>query len=159
MIRPRSSCLHERNRLKNLFFVSLLLLAACAKQEQPVAQEQPAPIAPAPQTSATQPPVVETSTGDAPAAPVQEVTIDVAGDFTPASVSLKAGQPARLHFRRGDKSSCADEIVFPELNVRQKLAANQTVTIDIPAQQARTLNFACGMNMMKGTVVVQGQAW
>lgn len=119
----------------------VLLFAACAKQEQPAAQQPPAPApTPAAQTSA---------------AAVQEHTIDVGGTFTPASVTLKAGQPARLHFRRGDQATCADEIVFPDLNIRKKLAANQTVTIDVPPQQARTLNFACGMDMMKGAVVVQ----
>ena len=119
----------------------VLLLTACAKQEQPVAQQQPAP-APAPVAQAS-------------AATVQEHTIDVAATFTPASVTLKAGQPARLHFRRGAEPTCADEIVIPDLNVRKKIAANQTVTIDVPAQKARTLTFACGMDMMKGTVVVQ----
>ena len=116
-----------------LFFV--LFHGACAQQEQPAAAS-----APAAQTSA---------------AGVQEHTIDVTGTFTPASVTLKAGQPARLHFRRGEAATCADEVVIPDLNIRKKLAANQTVTIDIPAQNARTLNFACGMDMMKGTVVVQ----
>lgn len=119
----------------------ILLFAACAKQEQPAAQQHPAP-APAPAAQMSP-------------AGVQEQTIDVAGTFTPASITLKAGQPARLHFRRGDAATCADEVVIPELNIRKKLAANQTVTIDIPAQQARTLEFACGMDMMKGTVVVQ----
>lgn len=33
--------------------------------------------------------------------------------------------------------------------------AKETVTFDVPPQQARTLSFACGMDMMKGTVVVQ----
>ena len=124
-----------------LVLLFVVLQGACAKQEQPAAQQRPAPApAPAAQTSA---------------ASVQEHTIDVAGTFTPASVTLKAGQPARLHFRRGDQPTCADEIVIPDLNIRKKIAANQTVTIDVPAQQARTLNFACGMDMMKGTVVVQ----
>ena len=121
--------------------VLVFLLTACAKQEQPAAQQQPAP-APAPAAQAS-------------AATVQEHTIDVAGTFTPASVTLKAVQPARLHFRRTDQPTCADEIVIPDLKVRKKIAANQTVTIDIPAQQARTLSFACGMDMMRGTVVVQ----
>lgn len=124
----------------------VLLLAGCAKQEQPVAQQPPAP-APTP--------AAQTSSAPASTSAVQEHTIDVAGEFTPASLTLKAGQPARLHFRRGDKASCADEVVFPDLNIRRKLPANETVTIDVPAQQARTLNFACGMDMMKGTVVVQ----
>ena len=119
----------------------IALFAACAQREQPAAQQQPAPTtAAAPQTAS---------------ADVQEHTIHVAGEFTPASVALKAGQPARLHFRRSDKPTCADEIVIPDLNVRKKIAANETVTIDIPAQQARTLHFACGMDMMKGSVVVQ----
>lgn len=119
----------------------VLLLAACAKQEQPATQQQPAP-APVPTTQTS-------------SAAVQEHTIDVAGTFTPASVTLKAGQPARLHFRRTGQPTCADEIVIPDLNVRKKIAANQTVTIAVPAQKARTLTFACGMDMMKGTVVVQ----
>jgi plastocyanin domain-containing protein len=114
--------------------VLVLLLTACARHEQPVAQR---------------------STTPSPATSVQEHTIDVAAGFTPASVTLKAGQPARLHFHRGDAATCADEIVLPELNLRKKLDANQTVTFDLPAQKARTLNFACGMGMMKGTAVVQ----
>lgn len=121
--------------------VLIALFAACARQEQPVARQQPAP--------STAPAVQRSS------AAVREHTIDVAGEFTPASVTLKAGEPARLHFRRGDKPTCADEIVIPDLGIRKKLAANETVTIDVPAQQARTLSFACGMDMMKGTVVVQ----
>ena len=119
----------------------VLLLAGCAEQERPAAQQQPAP---------TPAPTTQTS-----AAAVQEHTIDVGSTFTPASVTLKAGQPARLHFRRSDAPTCADEIAIPDLNVRKKIAANQTVWIDVPAQQARTLNFACGMDMMKGTVFVQ----
>jgi plastocyanin domain-containing protein len=125
--------------MKKLILVALFV--ACAKQEQPAAQQQPAPTpAPAAQTAS---------------AGVNEHTIEVAGEFTPASVTLKAGEPARLHFRRTDKPTCADEIVIPALNIRKKLAANQTVTIDIPTQEARTLTFACGMNMMKGSIVVQ----
>jgi plastocyanin domain-containing protein len=111
----------------------LLLLTACARHEQPAARRSPAP---------------------SPAS-AQERTIEVAAEFTPASVTLKAGQPARLHFHRGGAATCADEIVLPELNLRKKLAANQTVTFDVPAQKARTLNFACGMGMMNGTAVVQ----
>ena len=86
---------------------------------------------------------------------VQEYTIDVTGTFSPASITLKSGQPARIHFRRGSEATCADEIVFPDLGIRKKLAANQTVTVELPPQQKKTLTFVCGMNMMKGAVVVQ----
>jgi len=124
--------------MRSLMFV-LVISAACAQREQPAAQQQRASPASA-QTSATG---------------VQEHTINVGGEFTPASLMLKAGQPARLIFRRGDEATCADEIVLPEMNMRKKIAANETVTFDLPPQKARTLNFVCGMNMMKGTVIVQ----
>lgn len=84
-----------------------------------------------------------------------EHTIDVAGTFSPAAITIPPNTPARLHFRRGSDPTCADEIVFPDLGIRKTLAANETVTVEIAAQQARTLSFACGMNMMKGSLVVQ----
>jgi plastocyanin domain-containing protein len=93
--------------------------------------------------------------GCATAPVVQGYTIDVAGMYYPKSVTLKAAQPARIHFRRSDKPTCGDEIVIPDLNIRKKIAANETVTIDIPAQKARTLTFSCGMDMLRGTIVVQ----
>jgi plastocyanin domain-containing protein len=135
------------NIMRNLVLIALF--AACAQQEQPVAQQQRTP-APATTTQVSSAPTSQVVSSDIP-----EHTIDVAGQFTPASVTLKAGQPARLRFRRSDKPTCADEIVIPDLKVRKRIAANQTVTIDIPAQQARTLTFACGMDMMKGSLVVQ----
>lgn len=86
---------------------------------------------------------------------MQEHTIEVAGTFTPSSINVDPGEPVRLHFRRGAEASCADEIVFPDLGIRKKIAANETVTIDLPAQESGTLRFACGMDMMKGSLVVQ----
>lgn len=122
----------------------LVVLAACAQQEQRAAEQTPPP--PAAATSAT----AGTSSGSA-----YEQTIQVGAAFTPSSVTVPANQPVRLHFRRTDEATCADEIVFPELNLRKKVGANATVTFDLPAQKARTLTFACGMDMIKGTAVVQ----
>lgn len=129
---------------------ALILAAACSKAPESTATQTNTP-APATTTAAAP----ATDTPATAGAGVQEHTIEVAGMFTPASVTLKAGQPAKLHFHRGTAATCGDEIVFPELNVRQKIAANETITIDVPAQEARTLKFSCGMNMMQGTVVVQ----
>ena len=125
--------------------IAIVAIVACAQQEPRVTDQTTTQTA-TPQTTA---PV------SAPSAAAQEQTIQVGAAFTPASVTIPANQPVRLHFRRTDEATCADEIVLPELNMRKKIAANETVTFDLPAQPARTLNFACGMDMMKGTVVVQ----
>ena len=141
--------------MKSLVIVTLtLILIACGGEQRTADQASTAPAADtaAPATTAT-PAAAGSATGAQ--ASEQEQTIDVAGAFTPASVTIPANTPMRLHFRRSDQPTCAEEIVFPELNLRKKIAATETVTFDIPAQQARTLNFACGMDMLKGTVVVQ----
>jgi plastocyanin domain-containing protein len=84
-----------------------------------------------------------------------EVTIKVGAEFSPGSVTVPQGQPIRLAFQRTNEPTCADEVVFPTLNIRAKLPPNQTTVVELPPQQARTLSFACGMDMMKGAVVVQ----
>lgn len=136
--------------MKSLVAIILILaLVACTKEPQTA--EQP-PAIPSQETEAPAPAAATT----APAAQASaEQTIDVAGEFSPASITIPANAPVRLHFRRSDKPTCADEIVLPELNQRKKIGANETVTFELPPQQARTLTFACGMGMMKGTVVVQ----
>jgi len=138
----------------NIVPLLLLVIAACAQQEQRAAE--PATTQQTASAEQAAPPAAATTTpADTSSAPAHEQTIQVGAAFTPASVTIPANQPVRLHFRRTDEATCADEIVLPELNMRKKIAANETVTFDLPAQQARTLNFACGMDMMKGTVVVQ----
>lgn len=128
--------------MKRMVPLLLIVIAACAQQEQRATGQTTTRTA-----SAEQAPPSSAS--------AHEQTIQVGAAFTPASVTIPANQPVRVHFRRTDEATCAEEIVIPELNMRKKIAANETVTFDLPAQQARTLNFACGMDMMKGTVVVQ----
>lgn len=138
---------------KNIVPLLLVVIAACAQQEQRGAEQTTTQqTASAEQTA---PPAGATALVDTSSASAHEQTIQVGAAFTPASVTFPANQPVRLRFQRTDEATCADEIVLPELKMRKKIAANETVTFDLPAQQARTLNFACGMDMMKGTVVVQ----
>jgi len=74
--------------------------------------------------------------------------------FTPSSVTLPAGKPAAITFTRTTDSTCATEVVFAETGVKKELPLNVPVTVDVPTDQTRTLSFACGMGMFKGSVVV-----
>ena len=78
-----------------------------------------------------------------------------AAEFSPASVTIEANRPVRLRFERKPDAKCAEEVVIPDLGIRQPLAAGQTTTVELPSQPARTLGFACGMGMLKGTLVVR----
>jgi RND family efflux transporter MFP subunit len=74
--------------------------------------------------------------------------------FEPATVSLKPSVPARLTFVRTTEHTCGTEVVVPSLNIRRQLPLNQQVDIDF-TPNAGTIDFACGMAMLKGTIVVK----
>jgi cobalt-zinc-cadmium efflux system membrane fusion protein len=82
------------------------------------------------------------------------VTVSDQG-YEPAKVSVRAGVPARITVVRTSDKTCGTEIVFPSLNIRQQLPLNQPVEIDFTPDKAGEVSFACGMNMLRGIVVVQ----
>jgi plastocyanin len=87
---------------------------------------------------------------------VQEVRVTVTEtSFDPQRLTLRAGVPARVTFTRTSDKTCATEVVFPSLNIRRGLPLNEPVTIEFTPDKAGEIAFACGMNMLRGTVVVQ----
>lgn len=86
---------------------------------------------------------------------VQEAKISV-GDtsFEPSRLMLRAGVPARLTFTRTSEKTCATSVVFASLKIKKELPLNAPVTIEFTPGQAGEIAFACGMNMLRGTVVV-----
>jgi len=75
--------------------------------------------------------------------------------FEPSTVTLTAGEPAKITFLRTTEQTCATEVIFPELGIRKALPLNQPVTIDLGPGPQRTICFECGMKMLKGQVVVR----
>jgi RND family efflux transporter MFP subunit len=75
--------------------------------------------------------------------------------FEPAKVALRAGMPARLTFVRTTDKTCGTEVVFPSLNIKRALPLNEPVAIEFTPAKSGEVAFACGMNMFRGTVVVQ----
>jgi cobalt-zinc-cadmium efflux system membrane fusion protein len=103
-------------------------------------------------------PTGETSGGavTAPNADVQTASITVGEQaFEPSRLTLRAGVPARLIFLRTTDKTCATSVVFPSLSIRRDLPLNQPVEIAFTPQTAGEIQFVCGMNMLRGTVIVQ----
>jgi plastocyanin domain-containing protein len=86
---------------------------------------------------------------------VQEVTVTVDGGYEPSHIVVQAGQPVRLNFYRKDPSSCLEEVRFPDFRIAQGLPVNQTTAIEFTPTQPGRYEFACGMNMFRGTVEVR----
>jgi cobalt-zinc-cadmium efflux system membrane fusion protein len=86
-------------------------------------------------------------------AAIQEAQVKVTDSgFEPARLSLKAGVPARITFTRTSDKTCGTAVEFSSLKIRRDLPLNQPVIIEFTPQKGE-LAFACGMNMLKGTVV------
>jgi plastocyanin len=83
-----------------------------------------------------------------------KVTVSKEG-FKPNLVEIKAGGPKKIAFVRIDEQNCGTEVVFPSLNIKKDLPLGQVVIVDIPAEKAGEFSFACGMNMLKGQVMVE----
>jgi hypothetical protein len=47
------------------------------------------------------------------------------------------------------------EVVFPSLNLRRALPLNEAVAVECTPKSSGEIGFICGMNMVRGTVVVQ----
>lgn len=103
-----------------------------------------------------------TSTGTPPAssesdtANIQSAKIVVnERGFEPAKVALRPGTPARLTFVRTTDKTCGTEVVFPSLKIKRALPLNEPVQIEFTPTKSGDIAFACGMNMLRGAVVVQ----
>lgn len=85
----------------------------------------------------------------------RDVTVRVHGGYEPATIRVKAGAPVRLHFDRQETSSCSEEVVFPDFNVRRFLPAFQETVVEVTPPTPGTYEFTCGMSMMHGRLVAE----
>lgn len=96
-------------------------------------------------------PVTAAPTGSGP----QEISIVVDGGYAPASISVEHGRPVRLLFDRRDQGSCTEEVVLPDFGVRQFLPTGQVTLIEFTPDKPGTHEFACGMGMVRGKLIVR----
>jgi len=85
---------------------------------------------------------------------VQNVDIVVRGGYSPNLVRVTAGTPIRLRFDRQDNSDCTSRVVFPDFRKSASLAPFATTTMDLVVDEPGQYAWACGMNMLHGTLVV-----
>ena len=85
----------------------------------------------------------------------QVATVVVKGGYSPSTVVLKKGMPGKVHFDMKDSTACLSHVVFDKLGVDKDLTKQPVTTVDIPTDQAGEYNFACGMDMFHGKVVVK----
>jgi P-type Cu+ transporter len=80
----------------------------------------------------------------------------VLGGYEPSVVRARTGLPLRLTFDRREDGDCSARVVFPELGVIRFLAPFTSTTIELATDRPGEFEFACGMNMIHGTLLIEG---
>lgn len=88
---------------------------------------------------------------------VREIEVIVQRGYHPNRIEVIEGQQVRLRFVRKEGGGCTREVVFPALGIRKELSEGQPVVIDLPPLETGEYEFTCGMNMLKGKIVVRSR--
>ncbi|MGA5411870.1 heavy metal translocating P-type ATPase [Streptomyces lavendulocolor] len=86
---------------------------------------------------------------------VQRVEVTVRGGYSPNVIKVRQGVPVELVFDRQESGECTNRVVFPDLRVSAGLPAHARTTVRVSPDRAGSFGFACGMNMIHGTLLVE----
>lgn len=86
---------------------------------------------------------------------VQEIKITVKGGYSPDVIAVKQGRPVRLDFYRDETASCSEQVVFGDFGIARDLPAFKTTAIEFTPDKAGEFTFTCGMNMIRGKLIVE----
>ena len=85
----------------------------------------------------------------------QEINVTVKGGYSPDVIVVNRGTPVRLNFYRDETSSCSEQVVFGDFGIAKELPAFKTTPIEFTPDKSGEFTFACGMNMLRGKLIVQ----
>lgn len=85
----------------------------------------------------------------------QQITVVVQGGYSPDRIEVKRGQPVRLLFRREESTACTEQVVFGDFGVSAMLPQGQSVPVEFTPDKAGEFTFHCGMNMVRGQLIVR----
>jgi len=83
---------------------------------------------------------------------VQRVSVAVTDGYDPDTILIEAGVPAEITFSEGH--GCLGKVVFDGLGIEADLEQGGA-TVRIPALEAGTYGFRCGMDMVHGTLIAE----
>ena len=86
---------------------------------------------------------------------VQEIKVTVRGGYSPDVIVVKKDVPVRLNFYRDETSSCSEQVVFGDFGIARDLPAYKTTPVEFTPDRAGEFTFACGMNMLRGKLIVE----
>lgn len=85
---------------------------------------------------------------------VQEIRITVKGGYSPDVIVVKKGKPVLLDFYRDETASCSEQVIFGDFGIVKDLPAFKSTPVQFTPDKPGEFTFTCGMNMMRGKLIV-----
>src|SRR5713101_5877228 len=86
---------------------------------------------------------------------LQQVQVLVKGGYAPNLIRVRESVPLRIVFDRQEGGECTSRVVFPDFALNRALPAMAKTTVEFTPDKTGKFGFACGMNMVHGTLVVE----
>src|SRR6266545_4329203 len=86
-------------------------------------------------------------------APRRARTAELAGGVQRITVTVRGGYSPDVIRARQESGDCTSRVVFPDLAVNASLPAFERTTVRLAPPEG-SFGFACGMNMVHGTLIV-----
>lgn len=86
---------------------------------------------------------------------VQRISVTVKGGYTPDVIVVRRGLPVELSFYRDEASDCTDRVIFNDFEISRALPAFETTPVRFTPERAGEFTFNCGMNMVRGKLIVE----
>ncbi len=86
---------------------------------------------------------------------LQQVQVLVKGGYAPNLIRVRQSVPLRIVFDRQEGGECTSRVVFPDFALSRLLPAMAKTTVEFTPDKSGRFGFACGMNMVHGTLVVE----
>ena len=87
---------------------------------------------------------------------VQDVRVTVKGGYSPDVIKARTGVPLRIVFDRQEDGDCSSKVIFSDFALSRFLAPFRETTVELIASRPGTYGFACGMNMIHGSLLIEG---
>ena len=87
---------------------------------------------------------------------VQDVRVTVKGGYSPDVIKARTGVPLRIVFDRQEDGDCSSKVILSDFALSRFLAPFRETTVELIASRPGTYGFACGMNMIHGSLLIEG---
>lgn len=89
---------------------------------------------------------------------VQKIDVAVSGAYAPDRIEVEAGRPVQMNFLRKEENACTAQVIFPDFGLVKDLPVGRNVPVEFTPQLPGEYPFHCGMNMVRGKLVVRPAA-